>query len=126
MPLIRKEKPHLVLLDLVLPGFDGIEMMERTPAIAEVPVIFLSAYGRDEIIAKAFEKGAVDYIVKPFSPTELVARIQAALRKRLSPGLNEKPRAISDGRLDHRLCYAERVGEQPSSATDFDRVQSTL
>ena len=104
--LIRKEKPHLVLLDLVLPGFDGIEMMERTPEIAEVPVIFLSAYGRDEIIAKAFEKGAVDYIVKPFSPTELVARIQAALRKRLSPGLNENREPYRMGGLT--IDYATR------------------
>ena len=47
-----------------------------------MPVIFLSAYGRDEIVAKALERGAVDYIVKPFSPTELVARVRAALRQR--------------------------------------------
>ncbi len=49
------------------------------------PVIFLSGYGRDETIAKALELGATDYVVKPFSPTELVARIQAALRKQAGP-----------------------------------------
>ncbi len=78
--LIDKQDPHLVLLDLLLPDVDGIELMQTVPALTERPVIFLSAYGRDETIARALEMGAVDYIVKPFSPTELVARIQAALR----------------------------------------------
>ncbi|MCY3614869.1 MAG: response regulator [Bacteroidetes bacterium] len=79
--LIDAHDPHLVLLDLLLPGMDGIELMRKVPALAERPVIFLSAYGRDETVARALEMGAVDYIVKPFSPTELVARIQTALRK---------------------------------------------
>ena len=83
--LIRTENPRLVLLDLVLPGVDGIELMERVPELAGRPVIFLSGYGRDEIIARALETGAADYIVKPFSPTELVARIGAALRKEAKP-----------------------------------------
>ena len=80
--LIRTEHPRLVLLDLLLPGTDGIELMERTPELSDLPVIFVSAYGRDDTIARAFEKGAADYIVKPFSPTELTARIGAALRSR--------------------------------------------
>ena len=79
--LIETKKPQLVLLDLVLPGTDGIELMESLPEMADLPVIFISAYGRDETIAKALEKGAADYIVKPFSPTELVARVQAVLRR---------------------------------------------
>ena len=80
--VIRAEKPHLVLLDLMLPGTDGIELMKHVPDLADVPVIFISAYRRDETIAKALEAGAADYIVKPFSATELTARIRAALRKR--------------------------------------------
>ena len=80
--IIREEKPHLVLLDLLLPGTDGIELMENVPELAELPVIFISAYGRDETIARALERGAVDYIVKPFSATELTARVRAALRGR--------------------------------------------
>ena len=54
-------------------------------ALADLPVIFISAYGRDETIARAFEAGAADYIVKPFSTTELTARIRAALRRRAEP-----------------------------------------
>jgi len=83
--LIRAEKPHLVLLDLVLPGTDGIQLMEQVPELTDLPVIFISAYGRDETIARALGSGAADYIVKPFSPTELTARVRAALRVRSEP-----------------------------------------
>ena len=69
----------------MLPGTDGIELMRSIPALADVPVIFISAYGRDETIARALEFGAADYIVKPFSPTELAARVRAALRRRAEP-----------------------------------------
>ncbi len=83
--LIRAERPQLVLLDLVLPGRDGMELLQEVPELSDLPVIFISGYGRDETIARAFELGADDYIVKPFSPTELVARIRAALRRRREP-----------------------------------------
>ena len=83
--LIKTNKIRLVLLDLLLPGTDGIELMQRLPELAELPVIFISGYGRDETIARALEAGATDYIVKPFSPTELVARVQAALRRSDQP-----------------------------------------
>ncbi len=83
--VIHAEKPHLVLLDLMLSGTDGIELMEHVPELADLPVIFISAYGRDETIARALGAGAADYIVKPFSPTELTARVRAALRKHAEP-----------------------------------------
>ena len=83
--LLQSQKPGLVLMDLVLPGMDGIELMQQVPELANVPVIFISGYGRDETIVRALEAGAADYIVKPFSPTELVARIRAALRQREEP-----------------------------------------
>ena len=83
--LIRSEKPRLVLLDLILPGQDGIALMQEVPELADLPVIFISGYGRDETVARAFEAGAADYIVKPFSSTELVARVRAALRRHEAP-----------------------------------------
>ena len=83
--LVKTHQPQLVLLDLLLPGSDGIELMQSVPELADLPVIFISAYGRDETVAKALEAGAADYIVKPFSPTELTARVQAALRQRAEP-----------------------------------------
>ena len=101
--LVEEEKPDLVLLDLMLPGTDGIELMKDILGAGDVPVIFVSAYGRDELIARAFDMGAVDYVVKPFSPTELAARIRAALRKRAASEPAE-PYVLGDLTID----YAER------------------
>ena len=97
--LVEEERPELVLLDLMLPGIGGIELMSDILDVADVPVIFLSAYGRDEVVARAFETGAVDYVVKPFSPTELSARIRAALRRRETVEPSE-PYTLGDLTID--------------------------
>ena len=81
--LVSAEGPQLVLLDLVLPGTDGIEWMASVPEMADLPVIFISGYGQGETIARALEAGAADYIVKPFSAAELTARVRTALRRRV-------------------------------------------
>ena len=106
LSLVEANDPHLVLLDLMLPGTDGIELMKEIREVSDVPVIFLSAYGQEETIARAFENGADDYVVKPFSPTELVARIKAALRKREDPEWAEpsEPYVLEELTID----YAER------------------
>ncbi len=83
--LIGTHKPQLVLMDLKLPGTDGIELMADMRELEDLPVIFVSAYGRDETIVRALDAGAADYIVKPFSPSELTARVRAALRRRAEP-----------------------------------------
>ena len=83
--LMEVEKPHVVLLDLMLQGADGIELTKEIRETSSTPVIFVSAYGRDQLIARALEAGGDDYVVKPFSPTELVARIRAVLRRRETP-----------------------------------------
>ena len=117
--LVAEERPALVLLDLVLPGADGIELMKEIQDVADVPVIFLSAYRRDELIATAFAMGAVDYVVKPFSPTELTARIAAALRRREIPETLE-PYVL--GRPDHRLRRAQGHPFRSAGATAPDGV----
>ena len=111
--LMEQEKPHLVLLDLMLPGSDGIELMNRILKTADVPVIFVSVYGQDDVIVRAFDMGAADYVVKPFSPTELAARIRAALRRRAGPHLAEPSEPYSLGDLTinyagHRVAVAGR------------------
>ena len=119
--LIQAESPELVLLDLLFPDTDGIELMAQEPELADMPVIFLSAYGRDETIARALEAGAADYIVKPFSPTELIARIQAALRRQL----DVEPFRLGDLTID----YDERrvtVAGQPVvlTATEYELLRA--
>ena len=119
--LIRTERPDLVLLDLILPDADGIQLMSEVPELSDIPVIFVSAYGRDETIARALEIGAADYIVKPFSPTELIARVRAALRQRAEP----EPFAL--GQLE--ILYDQRratLAGQPLvlTATEFDLLRS--
>ena len=91
----------------MLPGTDGIDLMRDIFGIADVPVIFLSAYGQDRVIAQAFEMGASDYIVKPFSPTELVARVGAALRRRTEPSHSTPSEPYRLGELT--IDYAERL-----------------
>ncbi len=98
--LVADERPELVLLDLMLPGADGIELMKDILDVADVPVIFLSAYGREEVVARAFDMGAADYVVKPFSPTELSARIRAALRRRAASEPAE-PYVLGDLVIDY-------------------------
>ena len=107
LPLVEEKRPDLVLLDMMLPGADGIELMRDILAVADVPVIFLSAYGRDEVVARALESGAIDYIVKPFSPTELVARVRAALRRGVGPYRSDPPEPYVLG--DLTIDYAERL-----------------
>ena len=119
--LVRTERPDLVLLDLILPDTDGIQLMGEVPELSDTPVIFISAYGRDETIARALEIGAADYIVKPFSPTELIARVRAALRQRAEA----EPFAL--GQLEIR--YAQRratLAGQPLAltATEFDLLHA--
>lgn len=97
--LVDEERPDLILLDKILPGSDGIELMKDILEIADVPVIFLSAYGQESFVATALDLGASDYVVKPFSPTELVARIRAALRKGSASDLSEPPKPFFLGDL---------------------------
>ena len=99
LTLSEMNRPDLVLIDLMLPGGDGIELMKNILAVSEAQIIFLSGYDRDETIARALDLGAVDYVTKPFSTTELMARIRAALRKQGGPS-QVKPFVAGDLVLD--------------------------
>ncbi len=79
--------PDLVVLDLMLPGIDGLEVCRRLRARAPVPVIMLTARGDEEDRVLGLELGADDYVVKPFSPRELTARVRAVLRRAVATGV---------------------------------------
>src|ERR1700726_2539813 len=83
-----REMPALFLLDVMLPGSDGFELcrhIRQTPAISATPVIFLTAKTSEADRVKGLELGGDDYITKPFSPRELVARVRAVLRRSREP-----------------------------------------
>ena len=93
--MFRSVRPDLVLLDLMLPGIDGIQVCAAIRAESGVPIIMLTAKGETTDVVKGLESGADDYVVKPFNPKELVARI----RTRLRPVLPETTETVGIGDL---------------------------
>lgn len=84
MELAREEIPDLVVLDWMIPKFSGLEvcrMMRRNKSLSKVPIIMLTAKSKEEDRLRGLEGGADDYVTKPFSPKELIARIKAVLRR---------------------------------------------
>ncbi len=116
--LIEDERPHVVLLDLMLPGADGMELLKDIAGITEAPVIFLSAHGQEQIVARALDEGAADYLVKPFSPVELAARIRLALRRRETPEPSA-PYVLGDLSID----YAERRVSLAGRAVEMTDIE---
>ena len=110
---IRETLPDLILLDWMLPGMSGIELAKKIRAdsrTAAVPIIMLTARGEEQDKIIGLDTGADDYITKPFSPRELVARIKAVLRRR-APQMTEDPVDIAGLRLDpssHRVTGNSR------------------
>jgi len=82
---VRESVPDLVILDVLMPRMDGWEVaraLKSDPATREVPVMFLTSRGQEHDVLEGFDSGAVDYMVKPFSPRELQVRVRAVLAKR--------------------------------------------
>lgn len=79
--VFREMRPDLVLLDVMLPGMDGVEVCEQIRAESGVPIIMLTARTDTRDVVRGLEVGADDYVVKPFNPAELIARIRARLRE---------------------------------------------
>ena len=122
--LVDEVKPDVVLLDWMIEGISGIEVcrrLRRRATTANVPIMMLTARGEESDRIRGFETGADDYVTKPFSPRELVARVGAVLR-RVRPALAGEQLAYADVEMDvaaHRVRRdgaAGRRSARPSSA----------
>ncbi|WP_203897509.1 response regulator transcription factor [Virgisporangium aliadipatigenens] len=115
---LRTAAPDLVVVDVMLPGIDGIEVCRRVRSAGEVPVIMLTARGDDLDIVAGLEAGADDYVVKPARPTVLDARIRAVLRRGSGPP--DGVRVHGDLRVDTAALTVTRCGVPvPLTATEL-------
>jgi DNA-binding response OmpR family regulator len=109
--------PDLVLLDLMLPGVDGLEVFRRMREAGDVPVIMITARGQETDRVVGLDLGADDYVAKPFSPREVVSRVRAVLR-RAHPDPGDEPRVLVAGDLEIDLERREaRKGGEPVKLT---------
>lgn len=117
LELFHRDAPSLVLLDVMMPGKDGFAVCREIRTGSDIPVILITARGEDADRIMGLDIGADDYIVKPFSPAEVMARIRAVLR-RLSPPDGGKTDKVRYGSLLVGLSdYAASIGEQPVNLT---------
>jgi DNA-binding response OmpR family regulator len=124
---VESEPPDLVVLDLMLPGLDGLEVCRRLRARTPIPVIMLTARGEEDDRIVGLEVGADDYISKPFSPRELTARVKAVLRRASAPsipGAGSGPLVAGDLVVDPGSHEVRRDGELvPLTAREFDLLR---
>jgi two-component system, OmpR family, response regulator ResD len=116
--LAHANRPDLVVLDLMLPGLDGLEVCRQLRELGEVPVIMLTALGAEHDRVLGFEVGADDYVTKPFSPRELVLRVQSVLR-RTGRGQGTDPAAAG-------TAAAQPAAAQPAAGTAAGTAGSRL
>jgi DNA-binding response OmpR family regulator len=98
LQLVSERKPDLIILDLMLPGLNGFEITQRLRAAGHIPIIMLTARSEEADRVVGLELGADDYVTKPFSPRELVARVKAVLR-RMAAGVATPAQVLTLGRL---------------------------
>jgi two-component system, OmpR family, phosphate regulon response regulator OmpR len=120
---VKKEEPEILILDVMLPGKDGFEVLKEVRLQSNVPVIMLTAKGEEADRVVGLELGADDYLAKPFSPRELLARIKAVLR-RLAPETKAAEQSVrieaGDLVLDKaRQVLLVREKEVPLSSTEY-------
>jgi two-component system alkaline phosphatase synthesis response regulator PhoP len=117
---VRDRRPDLILLDLMLPGLDGLEVCRRIRGEAQtqpLPIIMLTAKGEEADIVTGLELGADDYIVKPFSPRVLLARLRAALRRRSQPPPPQSAPLTTDEMVIHPGRHEVLLKGQPIQLT---------
>jgi DNA-binding response OmpR family regulator len=123
LELAVKGKPDLVVMDLGLPDLDGTELLRMIRAVSEVPVIVITARGADEVVVRTLDSGADDYLVKPFSVTQLEARVRALLRRGSLTGGDETLQ-VGDLKIDPAAREATLAGSALDlSPKEFDLLR---
>jgi two-component system, OmpR family, alkaline phosphatase synthesis response regulator PhoP len=119
--LVRSVVPDLIVLDLGLPGVDGLSVARTVRQTSSVPIIVLTARGEEADRVVGLELGADDYVVKPFSPRELLARIRAVLRRSSTSPDDDRPLVVGGLRLDPLQRSVDVEGRSVElTATEFD------
>ena len=119
--LIETRSPSLVVLDVMLPGIDGLELCRWIRGRSELPVILLTARGEEADRIVGLELGADDYVTKPFSPRELAARVRTVLRRTLGVATRPERLVFEDLVLDSVSREVSKAGEQlVLTAREFD------
>jgi len=122
-------EPDLVVLDIMLPGEDGLSICRRLRASSRVPILMLTAKGEDIDRIVGLEMGADDYLPKPFNPRELVARIRAILRRLEPPPAGQRRLTVNDGflvDLDARTIARPDGGAIALTSAEFDLLECFL
>jgi DNA-binding response OmpR family regulator len=119
---LYRSRPDIVLLDVTMPVLDGWETCRRIRDLTDIPVIMLTAHSGDQDVARGLDIGADDYVTKPFSPVQLLARIRAALRRHSAPTVENRTLSFDEGRLvidtTRRVALVRGI-EVALSATEY-------
>jgi DNA-binding response OmpR family regulator len=126
LEMAREKRPDLIVLDLMLPGLDGMDVCRLLRDESDVPILMLTARASDEDKLRGFDVGADDYLTKPFNPRELVARVRAILRR--AEGEQEPPRDLRFGDLEINVMRHEvRLRGSPVNLTPTEfRILTTM
>ncbi len=120
--LVETGSPDVIILDIGLPDMDGYQVLKEVRRFSDVPVIMLTVRAEDTDIARGLELGADDYITKPFSHIELIARVQAVLRRAQGTGVSDDERPFSSGKLSVDFSRNEvTISGNPVKLTSTER-----
>ncbi|MDD5409309.1 MAG: response regulator [Candidatus Omnitrophica bacterium] len=130
LDLALRQYPDLILLDLMLPGIDGLEVcktLKKDPKTASIPIIMLTAKGQESDKVVGLELGADDYVTKPFSPRELIARIKAVLRRATEKEKLPEVFESGDLRIDFaRISVTVKEKAVTITAKEFELLKTLL